>query len=112
MAVDKSGSRVKRMFGAIAPRYDRMNHLLSFNIDRYWRRRAERAAPPRGTAPILDLCTGTGDLAFAFLRPTHGRVPVIAADFCEEMLEIGRRKQQRVPYGDRVTFVEADARDL
>ncbi|MFW6171433.1 MAG: bifunctional demethylmenaquinone methyltransferase/2-methoxy-6-polyprenyl-1,4-benzoquinol methylase UbiE, partial [Planctomycetota bacterium] len=112
MAVDKSRNRVKQMFGAIAPRYDRMNHLLSFNIDRYWRWYAVRRVPPRETAPILDVCTGTGDLAFAFLRRTKGRAPVVAADFCDEMLEIGRRKQRKVPHGDRVTFVEADAQDL
>lgn len=112
MAVDKSGNRVKQMFGAIAPRYDRMNHLLSFNIDRYWRWCAVRRVPPRETAPILDVCTGTGDLAFAFHRRTKGRAPVVAADFCAEMLEIGRRKQRKVPDGDRVTFVEADAQDL
>ncbi|MGM0487660.1 MAG: bifunctional demethylmenaquinone methyltransferase/2-methoxy-6-polyprenyl-1,4-benzoquinol methylase UbiE [Planctomycetota bacterium] len=112
MAVDKSGNRVKEMFGAIASQYDRMNHLLSFNIDRYWRWRAVRRVPPRGPEPILDVCTGTGDLAFAFLRRTKGRSPVVAADFCDEMLAIGRRKQRKVPHGDRITFVEADAQDL
>lgn len=112
MSVDKSGNRVKEMFGAIAPRYDRMNHLLSFNIDRYWRWRAVRRVPPRGTEPILDVCTGTGDLAFAFLRRAKGRAPVVAADFCDQMLDIARRKQRQVSHGDRITFVQADAQDL
>ena len=72
--VDKSGSRVKRMFGQIAPKYDRMNHLLSMNVDRYWRWRTVRRVPPQGTAPILDVCTGTGDLALAYCRRTRGQV--------------------------------------
>ena len=82
MAVDKSGNRVKTMFGAIAPKYDRMNHLLSMNVDRYWRWRTVRMVRPEGTDPILDICTGTGDLAFAFLKRTKGQAPVVAADFC------------------------------
>ena len=62
MPVDKSSDRVRRMFGQVAGRYDFLNHLLSLNIDRYWRWRAVRLAPPQGPLPILDVCTGTGDL--------------------------------------------------
>ncbi len=68
MAVDKSDNRVRQMFGAIAPAYDRMNHLLSLSVDRYWRWRTVRIVRPEGREPILDVCTGTGDLAFAFAR--------------------------------------------
>src|SRR5262249_40128634 len=88
----KFESRGRRMFGQIAPRYDLLNHLLSLGIDIYWRRRAVRAAPPRGADPVLDLCTGTGDLALAYWRAGRGRVPVAAADFCRPMLEVGRVK--------------------
>ncbi len=112
MAVDKSGNRVKQMFGAIAPNYDRMNHLLSMNVDRYWRWRTVRKVRPEGTDPILDICTGTGDLAFALLKRTGGQAPVVAADFCREMLEIGRGKQAGVRNPDQITFVEADAQAL
>ncbi|MCA9210627.1 MAG: class I SAM-dependent methyltransferase, partial [Planctomycetales bacterium] len=59
MIVDKSGERVRRMFGEIAPKYDRMNHLLSMNVDKYWRWRTVRIVRPTGDAPILDVCTGT-----------------------------------------------------
>ncbi len=112
MAVDKSGQRVRQMFGAIAPRYDRMNHLLSMNIDRYWRWRTVRKVRPVGDRPILDLCTGTGDLALAFSRYTKGKTPVVAADFCRPMLSIGRKKlEQRSDCGP-VEFVEADAQQL
>jgi demethylmenaquinone methyltransferase / 2-methoxy-6-polyprenyl-1,4-benzoquinol methylase len=110
--VDKSGERVKRMFGEIAPRYDLMNHVLSLNVDRYWRWRTVRLVNPRGPEPILDLCTGTGDLAFAFSRFTGGRVKVVGADFCPEMLEIARQKQVRSRLTGEVEFLEADAQEL
>ena len=112
MAVDKSDHRVRLMFVAIAPRYDRMNHLLSMNVDRYWRWRTVRIAHPVGPEPILDVCTGTGDLAFAFARHTRGQTPIIASDFCREMLDIGRKKLQRYGRHENVTFVEADAQAL
>jgi demethylmenaquinone methyltransferase/2-methoxy-6-polyprenyl-1,4-benzoquinol methylase len=99
------------MFGEIAPHYDRMNHLLSMNVDRYWRWRAVKILRPNREQPILDCCAGTGDLAFAFSRATGGTVPVIAADFCPEMLDIGRDKKQRGPYA-KVEFIEADTQHL
>ncbi len=109
--VDKSGQRVRKMFGEIAPKYDRMNHLLSLNIDRYWRRRTVRALQPDTEQPILDCCSGTGDLAFAFERATGSRVPVVAADFCAEMLQVGCEKKRR--RGSRaVQFVQADTQAL
>jgi demethylmenaquinone methyltransferase/2-methoxy-6-polyprenyl-1,4-benzoquinol methylase len=100
------------MFGEIAPRYDLLNHLLSLNVDRYWRWRCVRAVRPSGADPILDVCTGTGDLAFAFLKQTRGETNVVAADFCEEMLEIGRRKQGRRRHADKISFVVADTQQL
>lgn len=99
------------MFGEIAPRYDRMNHLLSMQVDRYWRWQTVRLVPPRGDQPILDLCTGTGDLAIAYHRATGGRVPVVGADFCHEMLKRARDKCACRKLGG-MTFVEADAQTL
>ena len=67
--LDKREARIRRMFGNIAPSYDLLNHLLSLNIDRYWRWQTTRIVPPVTDAgPILDVCTGTGDLALAFDR--------------------------------------------
>jgi demethylmenaquinone methyltransferase/2-methoxy-6-polyprenyl-1,4-benzoquinol methylase len=111
MTVDKSDHRVQRMFGEIAPRYDLLNHLLSANVDRYWRWRTVRIAAPRGNAPILDVCTGTGDLAFAYGRRS-GDSPIVGADFCREMLEVGLSKKKRCDREDSVSFVEADAQRL
>src|ERR1700680_167123 len=84
--LDKRETRIRRMFGNIAPSYDLLNHLLSLNADHYWRWRTTRLVPPSGSAPILDLCTGTGDLALAYDRAAGGRVHIIGADFCHEML--------------------------
>ena len=112
MTVDKSGDKVKRMFGEIAPKYDLMNHVLSLNVDRYWRWRTCRLVRPSGEQPILDLCTGTGDLAFAFHRYTAGSAPIVAADFCPQMLAIGEAKKQRAGLNGQIEFVEADATNL
>lgn len=121
--VDKSRDRVRRMFGQIAGRYDFLNHLLSLNIDRYWRWKTVRRVPPSDEGPVLDVCTGTGDLAIAYHRAARGRVAIVGADFCHEMLAIARRKGARIPAqgqtdgpGDpsyyAVRFVEADAMQL
>jgi demethylmenaquinone methyltransferase/2-methoxy-6-polyprenyl-1,4-benzoquinol methylase len=78
---------VRDMFGRVAPRYDFANHLLSFNIDRYWRRRTVvrvREVLCRPDARVLDLCCGTGDLTIALSRE-RGQ-PVMGSDFCHPML--------------------------
>ena len=92
--LDKREVRIRRMFGEIAPWYDFLNHLLSLNIDKRWRTRTAKLVPPGPPecGPILDLCTGTGDLALAYDRAAHGHVPIVAADFCHEMLVRATRK--------------------
>lgn len=100
------------MFGEIAVHYDRMNHLLSCQVDRYWRWTTVRRLRPVPGEPILDLCTGTGDLAIAFHRATRGRSPIMGADFCPQMLQVARAKQARLGIGPELSFVEADAQEL
>jgi len=113
--VNKSGDRVRQMFGEISSRYDLMNHVLSGGTDYYWRWRTVREAPPRGSAPILDVCTGTGDLALAYWRAKAPGGAVIGADFTPQMLVIANRKSDRqrarAPEGSLV-FVEADTQSL
>src|SRR5947209_18514142 len=92
-AIDKSAARVRRMFGQIAPHYDRMNHLLSLNVDRYWRSFTVKKLQPLAGEAVLDVCTGTADLALAFQQATAGRSEIIGADFCGEMLDVARHKQ-------------------
>ena len=110
--LDKRETRIRRMFGDIAPRYDFLNHLLSLNVDRYWRWRTTRLVPPDGTAPILDLCTGTGDLALAYDRAAGRRAPVVGADFCHEMLIRAGQKACQRQADQRIRFLEADAQQL
>lgn len=105
---DKRETRIRRMFANIAPSYDLLNHLLSFNIDHYWRWRTTRLVPPSGDAPILDVCTGTGDLAMAYDRAARHRVPIVGTDFCHEMLVPARDKGRRT----RISFLEADTQQL
>jgi demethylmenaquinone methyltransferase/2-methoxy-6-polyprenyl-1,4-benzoquinol methylase len=98
---------VREMFGRIAPRYDLANHLLSYNLDRLWRRRTVkrvRSVLDRPGARVLDICCGTGDLALALQRA--GRARVLASDFCHPMLEAASRK---LPGG---VLFEADALQL
>ncbi len=102
--VRKEAATIQSMFAAIAPRYDLLNRLLSCNIDQRWRRRAVRLAAPEG--PVLDVCTGTGDLAAAFVRQTDE--PVVGVDFCEPMLRHGSDKAACA----RVRFVRGDAMKL
>jgi demethylmenaquinone methyltransferase / 2-methoxy-6-polyprenyl-1,4-benzoquinol methylase len=97
------------MFDAIAPRYDFLNHLLSVGIDRRWRRRAIRSLSLTGRERVLDICTGTGDLAIAarIARPPAARV--VGVDFAAAMLRVGHDKLRREQLTDAVTLVRGDA---
>ncbi len=117
MVVDKSESRVRRMFGQIAPRYDLMNRMLSGGTDIYWRWWTVRAVKPAGDGPILDVCTGTGDLALAYWKQGQGRCPVVGTDFTHEMLRLANDKRDQAPEmsangSPAVVFLEADTQSL
>jgi demethylmenaquinone methyltransferase/2-methoxy-6-polyprenyl-1,4-benzoquinol methylase len=110
--LDKRESRIRGMFAEIAPTYDLLNHLLSLNIDKLWRRRVTKLVPCTEGGPILDLCTGTGDLAFEYDRACGGKTPIVGADFCAEMLVRSLRKSVKRGTGERIQFIEADAQRL
>jgi demethylmenaquinone methyltransferase/2-methoxy-6-polyprenyl-1,4-benzoquinol methylase len=101
--MNKDPRRIRRMFGAIAGRYDLLNHVLSLSLDRGWRRHAVRELGVGRGHRVLDLCCGTGDLAIA-LRTTGAEV--VAADFAHEMLVRARHK------APGLHLVEADALHL
>ena len=104
--VDKTPTRIAGMFDAIAPRYDLLNHVLSAGLDTRWRARAIRELRlPRG-ARILDLCTGTGDLAVAALR-AQPDASVVGVDFAGEMLRLASRKMRSLSLS-RVRLVRGD----
>lgn len=110
--LDKTENRILGMFAEIAPTYDLLNHLLSLNTDRVWRRRVTRLVPCTDGGPILDLCAGTGDLSFAYDDACHGLIPIVGADFCTEMLDRAVTKSRRRGSDGRIRFVEADAQRL
>jgi demethylmenaquinone methyltransferase/2-methoxy-6-polyprenyl-1,4-benzoquinol methylase len=106
---DKSATRIAGMFDAIAGRYDFLNHFLSAGIDRRWRRRAVQVLGLTGRERVLDLCTGTGDLAIAVMRARPGGARVVGVDFAAEMLRVARDKLREAWLADRIALVRGDA---
>jgi demethylmenaquinone methyltransferase/2-methoxy-6-polyprenyl-1,4-benzoquinol methylase len=96
------------MFSSIAPRYDVTNVVLSFGVDRLWRRIAVRESGARPGSRVLDCATGTGDLALALRRAVEPGGTVLGTDFCAPMLEPAREKARRAGLED-VRFEVADA---
>jgi demethylmenaquinone methyltransferase/2-methoxy-6-polyprenyl-1,4-benzoquinol methylase len=96
------------MFDAIAPRYDLLNHVLSAGMDRAWRERAVDALALPDHARVLDLCTGTGDLALAAVASGRG-ASVVGVDFAAEMLRFGLTKVRAASLESRIRLVRGDA---
>lgn len=111
---DAAATNVQQMFDAIAPTYDRANHLLSVGLDRQWWNRTASffsSTLERPEANVLDLCCGTGDMTLALYRHrplSPAAAPILAVDFSHEMLAIGRQKFA----GKNITAIEADALHL
>jgi demethylmenaquinone methyltransferase / 2-methoxy-6-polyprenyl-1,4-benzoquinol methylase len=109
----EAAAHVRDMFTRIAPRYDFLNHFLSFSLDRVWRRKTAKHflhILSRPDAQVLDVCCGTGDLAFALDRSRSISVnskPIVGADFVEPMLVRGREKANAASH--LVAFAAADA---
>jgi demethylmenaquinone methyltransferase/2-methoxy-6-polyprenyl-1,4-benzoquinol methylase len=97
------------MFDAIATRYDFLNHLLSVGIDRRWRRRAIQSLSLTGRERVLDVCTGTGDLAIAARTARPAAARVVGVDFAAAMLRVGHDKLRREQLTDTVALVRGDA---
>lgn len=106
---DSAARAVREMFTAIAPRYDLLNHLLSFNVDRLWWRKTARAFAhilARKEAQVLDLCCGTGDMTFALLRQTRKpKRTIFGVDFSHAMLQRATIKS----LGTNLRWIESDA---
>lgn len=97
-------AQVEQMFNHIAPTYDRLNHILSFGIDRRWRKTAVRALVSYAPQNVLDIAAGTGDFSIMIaqmLRPAK----VIAADISEQMLRIARQKAKKTGTDQSISFV-------
>ena len=108
-SLDKDPRRIAGMFDAIAHRYDRLNHLLSAGFDRRWRRVAVEALDLREGVRVLDVCTGTADLAMTASRAQPAPGAVFGVDFAGAMLALGQRKLQAAGLGRVVRLVRGDA---
>ena len=110
VAGDKT-SQVEEMFDNIAPTYDKLNHRLSWDIDRGWRKKAIKQLAPYNPKTMLDIATGTGDfaiLAAKMLKPQT----LIGADISEGMMEIGRKKVEKEGLSDIIKFQKEDCLSL
>jgi demethylmenaquinone methyltransferase/2-methoxy-6-polyprenyl-1,4-benzoquinol methylase len=114
-APDKSPDRIAGMFDAIAPRYDLLNRLLSAGIDRYWRRRAIDALALTGVETVVDVATGTADVALEARAPHRGRARaarVVGVDFAGAMLSLGLEKVRAAAETAHIALVRGDAMRL
>jgi demethylmenaquinone methyltransferase / 2-methoxy-6-polyprenyl-1,4-benzoquinol methylase len=105
--LDKTPTRIAGMFDAIAPRYDLLNHVLSAGLDKRWRARAIREIRLAPGARLLDLCTGTADLAVVAVQHASG-ISVVGIDFAGEMLRLAHQKIDRLGLGRAIRFVRGD----
>jgi hypothetical protein len=110
--VSKSPQKIAGMFDAIAERYDFLNHFLSAGIDKRWRQRAIESLQLTGSETLIDVCTGTGDVAIAAVTHSPAARRVIAVDFAGAMLGVGAAKMRRLRLDGRVTLVRGDATSL
>ena len=99
------------LFAAIATKYDLLNHLLSLSIDRRWRKELVRRAGAKPDDRILDLCTGTGDVAIRFARNNQVG-EIVGVDLSEEMLRLAKRKAMNGGLAKRIRFLRGDAVNL
>ena len=107
----EKASQVEQMFDNIAPTYDKLNHRLSWDIDKGWRKKAIKALAPYQPQSLLDIATGTGDFAILATRMLHPE-RVVGADISEGMMQIGREKVKALGLDNVVTFEKEDCTHL
>jgi demethylmenaquinone methyltransferase / 2-methoxy-6-polyprenyl-1,4-benzoquinol methylase len=101
---------VRKMFNEISNRYDFLNHFLSFGIDHWWRKKFVHVLSEKKPRIILDVATGTGDLAIALLALSPEKITGI--DIANQMLEIGRKKIAKKSLDDKISFQHGDAENI
>lgn len=107
----EKGELVEHLFDHIAPTYDTLNHRLSWNIDRMWRKKAIKALAPYQPEIILDVATGTGDFAILSAQILHPK-KLVGIDISEGMMEVGARKVQRAGLESVISFRKDDCMNL
>ena len=112
MEITDKGRGIRDMFQNIAPRYDFLNRLLSLGIDRYWRSFAvgQLSIPENGK--VLDIATGTGDVALKIAATTADSVAIVGEDFTQGMLVLGQQKIRQSRYADRISLVNAPCEEI
>lgn len=108
---EQKSKQVRRMFDSIAGTYDLLNHALSFGIDKSWRKKGINFLKPYTPNDILDIATGTGDLAIAMYRHLHPK-KIIGADISEGMMDVGRKKVKEKGLSDYIFFEQQDCLNL
>lgn len=100
----KNSAKICGMFSRIAPRYDLLNRILSMGIDRRWRRHAASLIKYRDNGLIIDIATGTGDMALATAAATGGSIRIVGVDFCEEMVRLAAAKVLPTLFRERISL--------
>ena len=108
--IDKS--QIPHTFDEISARYDLVNRLISFGVDRGWRSKLVSYIPDDQGLRVLDLATGTGDIAIEAVKRKSNIASVVGGDLSEKMMEIGKRKAEAVGLSDKIVFKKADLLDL
>ena len=106
------GRGIRDMFQNIAPQYDLLNRVLSFGIDRYWRKFAVRQLQIPENGRVLDIATGTGDVALTIAAKTPDSVNIVGEDFTQGMLLLGREKIAASSFADRIQLVNAPCESI
>ena len=107
----EKAKQVEQMFDNIAPSYDKLNHRLSWNIDKGWRRKAIRQLEPHKPQSLLDIATGTGDFAILAAEMLHPQ-KLVGADISEGMMDIGRQKVKKAGLDGIISFEREDCTAL
>ncbi len=111
----KNPESIQKMFASIAERYDFTNSLLSFNMHKYWNRQlVNKASEANHSSNFLDLCSGTGDIAFGLMKKRNQPCNMIFLDFCPEMLAFAKKKSEiqhsNIPH--EMSFIQGDAQEI
>lgn len=106
------GKAVNAMFAGVAPRYDTANHLLSGGVDYYWRHRLARMVLRQAPRDVVDLATGSGDVAFVLHKHLPPATRITGMDFCQLMLDVAVAKKARHPGGESLHFTLGDCMNL
>lgn len=109
---DDKASQVQRMFNHIAPTYDKLNRIISLGLDRKWRKRGIDLLRPYEPQHVLDIATGTGDLAIELVQSLPSVKSVLGIDISEEMMRIGDDKVRELGLDERIRFNKEDCTAL